>query len=718
MSRRNRINDGSEGPDTIAERTSEAAVRNKQIEEAANFVQVPVKAIRNADAGRGWGFVLGTVFPSIFTKSVPPADPYEPTSSIVHVMLNMDANVMEQFPVGASVPNSSGMFLWLPMQSYNALWHMGFVPGGYTESADGGGENGFAAAGENTYINSATLGIAALTYDQELAVPYGNTAQNYTIKFSPSLEKDYRSVRAFNGGIQFNSTTVSLGANTLGGRLNAAIIPDTIDIAQKAGEAYAISELITSSILSKEKAVAIGAQDGIRMNIGDNLHHGFQEPNIFAVNNEMGPQALIYSETHSLADPQAYLALMTGINGSNGLLAVHGLLDCYWISPRATTAPLDSMYTAVKFAPQNATLTGAGDAGWNPTKKNLTVTSGNVSQIGESDWLDIELRYYMKENASSDFWILNGERLTCVMKHCFVSIDNARNGSLDYRWYPESFTVPYPKTEGSTFADNYHVVSFKSQGNLQMGLASMSEAVKGAKTPNNAGVNAGAIGNVGKYLGTVVTVHYHSNSGISGTEAFNYTTATGFPFASHIIIGQKEVYAQAHDGHGRGTRGPAHIIRYDDLSAGQNVSLGGEINLQAVTQAELSQLTKAGNSMLRSPIKQDFLSLVHTLYTTESVRDIKTVYPLREYERLKNWLPDISYQDFSRRLMVECESNHPCAVAAETSGLMEGLGSTTGALAVPISGSGTFSGLNIGGRAGGIGGIQGLNYGSAAAFGM
>ena len=687
------------------ERDAESeADRERFLNEAANYVSVPSRAIKQADLNRGWDYVLGTVFPELFADAVPPADPYDPTSCLVHVLLNMDANVEQQTGFGP-VSNTSGMFLWLPIEAYNSLWHFGFVPSGYTEIGDIP-QNGFISGSDNTYANGINTGIRTLVYDQELAVPYGVTAQNYTVRFSPGLARDYRSVRAYNGGLQFSSTTVSLGANTLGGRLNASVIPDTVDIAQKSGEAYSTVEIITASVLSKEKAISVGAQDGIRMNIGDDIREMYQEPNAFAVNDTLGPEALIYQETYPFGTPLSYVATIAGIAGNNNPVSVDGLLDCFWISPRATTVPVSSMYTASSIITTNSTLFSST---WVPTKANLTLTSGNVSQIGESDWLDIQLRYYLNANVTSAALRNPHVLLQCKFHHCFVSIDSAKNGTLAYRWFAESRQWQFPSTNGGPANDDYQVATFTCRGNLQTGLNSMSESIIGAKLPAPSGTAAGALGNVGKYLGTFVTVNVAVRCGawsdelsVIGNQSVNFA------------ISQKEVYAQAHDGDSRGTRGPAHILRYDDLSVGQNISISGQINLQAVAQANLQQLTKAGSSVLRSPIKQDFLSMVHTLYTTESIKDFKAVYPLVDYNRLKRWMPEMTYSMFARRLMLEVDANHPVAVAAAASGMMEdlanaanvGIGSAN-VVTNAINGPGSWQGKLLGRLGGAAGSIAG-----------
>lgn len=675
------------------------------LNEAANYVSLPTRNIKNADLNRGWAYVLGTVFPEKFADAVPPADPYDPTTAPVHVLLNMDANVETQTGFGP-VSNTSGMFLWLPVEAYNALWHFGFVPAGYTEIGDVT-TNGFVTGSANSYINNNQTGIRALTFDQELAVPYGVTAQNYTIRFSPGLARDYRSVRAFNGGLQFSSTTVSLGANTLGGRLNASVVPDTVDIAQKAGEAFSSVEINTAAVLSKEKVISVGAQEGIRMNIGDDVRQVFQEPNTYAVNDTLGPEALVFQESYPFGTPLSYVATIAGINGNNNEWGLDGLLDCFWISPRATTVPLSEMYNASSIITNNCTLVSST---WTPTKANLTKTTGVVSQIGESDWLDIQLRYYLNANVSSTLFQAPFILFTAKFNHCFASIDSARNGTLSYRWYPESKQWLMPAASSGPANDDFQVATFTSRSNLQTGLNSMSESVIGAKVPTATNTySAGALGNVGKYIGTFVTVNACLRStllsdglAVLGNQSINFA------------VSQKEVYAQAHDGNNRGTRGPAHILRYDDLSVGQNISISGQINLQAVAQANLQQLYKAGSSVLRSPIKQDFLSIVHTLYTTESIKDFKCVYPLSEYNRLCKWMPDLSYSMFARRLMLQVDANHPVAVAAATAGMMDDLanagtiGMAPGTItANAVNGPGSWQGKLLGRLGGAAGSIAG-----------
>lgn len=625
----------------------------------AGFIHVPEREIRQADMNRSWNFAKGTLFPLLFPTATPPADPYEPTSSIVQVLINMSAPVKEQVPAADSenCPNSTGLILALPLRDYTAIWHMGFVPANtlarYGDASLGGF---YETDGPNPYMEG-------ITYISQLALPYGQSATNYTITFSPDLAENFNRLRVFSHMYEIVSGTTSTNANTISGKFNAAVVPDTVSIAQKNNVAFSTVELVTAASMAKQKVQNIKALDGVVVVLGDDLKQNFEEPNQFAVDKTPGSWSVIYrTSVQKTFDTNLFTP-----GAGTQMLQSNFALENFWVSPRAIGAAFWN--NAALSSPTGGFWAGAS---WPIGYGDLNITNTNgLDQIGEADFLDFRVSMLVQEFNASDTvpW---ETQIVANARHCFASIDDPISGRVVYRWVSETQCTPIINSQSALngASKNYNLTwEFGSQ--IGCGLSSMSKSAAGeCEIGRMPGVEPSASANSGKYIGSIVNLSLLllsevPISSIVGARCFLYTNGVS-------------VAVKPHGGAERGHRGPAHIIRYDNVASGQDLELSGVANCQAVNQSDLTQVSKMGSFDQRSPANQNALGLVHALYNGSEHHGWKSVWAAPDYYNRQAELSGMSYEDFARGISDSVHVGDTVMAHTEASGFFKDLGSTIG----------------------------------------
>jgi hypothetical protein len=593
----------------------------------AGLVHVPSEEIQHLESSTEWNFLRGTLFPERYPKAVPPSNAFDPITSPLSVKPTMNLALDKQVLSQASVPNTEGLILWLPKLAYNAFWHMGFVPRGTV----------IQMTGAPTLPTAIMPDLLDITYQDQCALPYGNSASKYIIKAPPDVARNFNKIRVYNGAIHLRSPTVSIGDVTLNGRVSAAVVSDTTDVAQVDGSAYPQSELVTSARQSKEIIENIDIQQGAVTVIGDDLRGDFIEPDQWPVSKSIGTMAVVDRGVANIA-----------LEGSAVNLPMAAVLNMFqwWVSPRNVTASF----------PTDIPL----NVEWNTSQVYETYKNNVlVDQIGEADRLDFKIR--MALQLSCPDVRCSEINININMLHVFQSISSGITGNVGTRIYSQNRSITkllYGSTvSGNLYAGvNTDVVIDETFETTDAMLSNMSE-----QSEPNLQSPSGFKQDTGKYIGTSIRV------------IATFSSFDNIPQGSKQeinISASGEVLCKPHGGAELGHRGPAHILRYASLSAEQELILEGMVNMQAISKSTLNQLVKSGSMDQREPAVQQALNLCHSLYSNQEQMLWKSVWARNQYLAWLNKLQQMSYRDFAAGLLEQGDMSDTSVRSAAAAGFM------------------------------------------------
>jgi hypothetical protein len=558
------------------------------------------------------------------------------------------------------VPYSSGLYLSLPQESHESLWHMGFVgPNtGITIASDGydlfpTNPRGFdvrfhyfGAQQENVVLGLCTkYPGSSLIYVGELALP--RVGPNFGITYSPNVSDNYSKVRAFASDFKMSSTTISGTNFNIGGVFHSGVIADTRYVSQvtmdttAARLAYPAAALISQSITRPDDLHNVPVSTGAIDLMGPDYPREWcatDVDNTDTLHSEWKRYKYSVSST-PVIPMQTYV---TGL--------VHG---AYHIAQLWITS------TDTEFHITNQTSPSGVGA---PTNWQRIY----YGPINEDGILDVDVTASV--SIAGDFADLSNPltyRCFANFIHVFAYADV--DGTVHYNLSSENqqYTL--------TGVETLQVVA-----NSNGGVAGIARNVGGAIFPQAPHIfksrprmcrNGMQNTTGGKYLGTLCTLS------IIADDAFGYTRE----YAVYAYPGTVRVRARNVNAPGR--VGPAHIIRYDNVGIGQQIAFAGTQWMQGIALGHLSPFIKTNGMSLTVP-DNIFAKFVDLLWAMSPL--YRRIMSLEQYNRIVK--PYFTTLDV-KELMLSIEK-----MDSATSVLIKSLGNAGGWLPAAQSGAGQVGG--------------------------
>jgi len=498
------------------------------------------------------------------------------------------------------VPFSSGMVLWLTQDGLNSIYHMGFVPAGALVEVAGGGPADTALRGMTTVgtfygPNWNGAGFSGfdfnangwhIDYTAEVALPRSGVGN--TIKLSPELDKNFSRVKTLAGSFTVQGSTVSIGVLALDGQLAGGAIADTRDIAQNKANgvptSYSVSDLKTGSVTVKDGVSQVSLQDGIVMLVGPDLPNKFSAPRQTLTDT-------IEAEFFVLDSTIKFNPLPIGDIGVPDHAKPAETLFQLYITPWK----------------QNVWVATANQA---PSVVPEYYTRVDVDPIGETGVLDIKVEVklgcYFNPNGPPDVeWRINNEFAVSVnAMHIFERI------GADGAVYRSVFSERYTETRS---------LAWMRSAALSRTVGK-SSAIECTFEPRRFRTS---FTEQGKYMG----------SNIYASVQFNQVGA-GFDVGSRFAVTCQApiISISARNDDKEGRVGMAHIIRYDNASPTQQITMRGNIKTLAIPRGQVAAFVQAAIAAASSASDSDVLNFALQLWNSDNT-SFARIYRLQDYNK-------------------------------------------------------------------------------------
>lgn len=529
-------------------------------------------------------FLKQTINPRAF-KTGPPAllDPSVLQKS-VEVNLHTAVATMEPAPDQTPiVSNQTGLVLWFPKRGYNSVLHMGIIPKGsvawaaasYDDPAAVGTGMGppiftptIDTAGD--FVTGQVSGVKRFVFASALAVPriYDK------ISFAPNLRDDFTYARVVGGVMEMHSSTIATGKMVLNGQMTTAVVSDSTGVAQSSdgSGAYTVASLYTAARTKKEYVGEKSAADGVLSVVGSDISSHYPASDPFSEDSISGPWVEFSANV-----PQTATVTNPTSNGP----ATFSLFSM-WTSPWNVECydwdgrPGPPFFDEVKI--------GIGSAG--PVK---------LPPVSEFAVPDIRLRMQIEANPSPG--VGGYHMLNFAVTAFFASCTDSKSGACKIQQVVVRRSVPY---EASFFKVAYPDTSTMTSGNNAYFSFDFTFEI-GSEVKAAGGVDV-----LGKYIG----------SRISLTDSLIVAGGNG----TSIVYKMKKtgVFARLRQHYEPGNIGPVHVLRYDNIGAGQTLHASGTLNIQCVPKASIASYIQKELTKTQMAGNASMLSLLYNLYNVES----------------------------------------------------------------------------------------------------
>jgi hypothetical protein len=456
------------------------------------------------------------------------------------------------------VPFSNGLVLNFPQYGVDAVYHMGIVPAGAfvrrlrTNVSGPGIEAGIRGlrlqnsyCGLNVYNGADPVQPAyCLRYNAELALP--RTGTDNAISIEPQLSSQFNKVRAIAGKLTYHSSTIS-GANfNLSGTFSSGVLADTRDCCQVAGNgatrAFPVAALVTQSASRGDTLKNSQVIEGAFDLIGPDYPRRWTQPDTDVTDSLMG-------EFTTFAVPN-WNALPFGPAGqANIALTNSHAIAQVWCSPWQTDFWVD-----------DGSQTGPNAHLLPPLLYNRPQLTA-IDEMGVFD-IDVMFNVAIQANGAAFTDDLRVE-ITTNFTHVYATIDTA--GAVQYftNGQAEIYSVELRGNVGRASCNNG---TFNTRNFKPLKYSARPKMMRSGFTNTPGG---------GKYLGTLVSITQMV------TEAPAAATVASMEYQQPII----KIRARTIDLPGH--LGPCHVLRYDDVAAGQQLQINGVCVAQGIAQGSL-----------------------------------------------------------------------------------------------------------------------------------
>lgn len=508
------------------------------------------------------------------------------------------------------VLNSRGLILWFPKYGVGAIYHYGIVPQG-------------AISDRSTYMtwNSLTnylavsgayktTGTLQFVYNFALGLP----RLSNPIVLGTDLGLQFSKARGYGGAIHMKSASIATGATALTGLFAAANIQDTRDICQSANGAdcFATSNLAENAKNPLDYVSGIEVRDGLVNIQGGDIPESYSVPD--AINNVSGDDAWITAPF--LNCPQTTV----GYTVAGNQVAIFG----GWYSPWNVSCieGLNNGGVIVQDDPAYLYQQGIGALG--------PVPLPNIQEMGTFK-VDFICHFNGTFPATGDTFV------TVVIEHVFAGITDDTVGRIGYQSLRTQISR---KVTGSYSTVVPNSAAFTPAG-VGIDLSHVSDV-------RDQYISRGGLKTLGKCIGIKVAVFATSTFNAAG--AFNvrllsraptvsaYGTTLPQQFADNETRPGPTIAFQAQEINSPGQVGPCHVMRYDNIGAGQTMVLDGCLNVEAVATQAIAHLIQSQMMTTKMAMHSNVYPLVYALFNGDS--PFKTCYSGPDYQHFLSTIVD------------------------------------------------------------------------------
>jgi hypothetical protein len=521
------------------------------------------------------------------------------------------------------VPFTSGLYLSLPQESHESVWHMGFVPPGTQFGVNYAGFTAFPGAPTargmdiRPHYCGPLMAITIATnlnyptyyfkYIGELALP--RIGPNHGISFATSVSQNYSKVRAFAADFKISSTTISGSNFNMAGVFTSGIIADTRNIALAQTDQSATRQAYPAALLNAQSITRPDDLSGVEVMKGAIDIMGPDYPRQWC--------SVDVDATDTIqAQWQTFQYVIGNTNvvplwaGSAAIAAGAQNVAQFWVCCSDTEFFI-SNYTNVNSAPTN----------W---QKFYT---GAINEDGMLD-IDVSARASVAASGAGPLSRFCQYDYVCNFIHVCAYV--RPDGLVQYNLSSETQRVPITMAASNSQLSNFN--------NGLLGPPVMTQTTQ---IPNQAPYifkarprmqrTGMAVATGGKYLGTLVTL----------SMMFVGQDTAADQYAVFAYPGQIRVRARNVDAPGR--VGPAHIIRYDGLGVGQQMSFAGTTWLQGIALGQLAPFINNNGVTLTVP-DSIFSKFVELLWAMSP--KYRRILSLAEYNQyVKPYFRDLTMGD-------------------------------------------------------------------------
>ena len=645
------------------------------------------------------GFIQQTIDPVNYNTR-PPAIQH-PTAVYKKIDAELTYTIGPQVPAPVTnyqIPNGRGLILWFPKLGVDSIYHMGIIPKGAQSFRQGTGATFTANSLTNSLrVDSATTtnwnsGIWAFNFTRALALPRFDVP----IKLAPVLGINFSRSRLYGGALKVWSNTISIGNTALNGSLTTSVISDTRDVAQnEAGDdCFSVVDQAQSARTEKECVKEVDANIGVVNVQGPDFGAEYRAPE--AIND--------VREEGGWATPVSFP--VTRRNGLNFAATMGAPSYNQWPVFSAWYSPWGvDQEEGVNAALASTNYLGGG--GIRPAEP--AITTGPISEMGVFD-VKFQARFRLENLAGADLATVAPTRdltVVSIVEHVFAGVRDSATGITQINILRTTNATSRPFTAWQYKANSD--TQWQRSWALDIGHYSNIQ---------DEFIAQGGMQNFGKCIGVKVSILM---SALPITLTGDVVVDSLRPYVPVTFSNQATWVEQtsgpkisffARDINIVGQCGPAHIIRYDNIGAGQNLRISGVLNTESVAKGNLAPYLQGavGNTSM-SP-DANVLPLVWMLYN--GISPFKCSWEASDYDRFRD--------EFVKNLTPEslaalADNDTRIHSASSAAGLFSSIGGAIGGIGDAIFGaSGQFgtggqSSTNLGAQFG-----AGGQFGASGGF--
>lgn len=579
------------------------------------------------------------------------------------------------------VPYQRGMYIAFPQYGVDRVFHYGFVEAGsyIRVGLSTLTQSGSRLRIQNSYVGPKTAISAnnfvgySLTFNADLALP--RVGQGIGFQIEPELESNYSKLRAFASKMVLSSTTISGSNFNLSGTFSSGVIADTRDICQITGangvsRAFPVAALsqqsITKGDVLRTSSVAEGAVDLM----GPDYPRMWTQPR-----NDVCDVMEAQWQKMNIANTNKVILNNVALGALGATGSVYDIFQ-YWVTPWDT-----DMWVS------NGTTTSV--ASQKPTNQEVV----RCAPINEDGVLDIDVNFSPRVGwgNATDQALQHNLTLHTVVNAVHVFAYAGTNGLVNYNTFGET----------QQFDADFHSAQFGAGASenaingVFIGVTNCKCKFRPARLRPGFAVSTG-----GKYVGTLISMTSNlTNASFEPASSTTMANPAGNIYAQVSDIGIT-VAGRTADTDGR--VGIAHIIRYDDVTEGQQIQFQGSAIIQGVAQGKLQPFVTRSIGTLTIP--DTMLTKLLDILWGRSER-FRRICTLRDYrERILPFSAELSGGSIADIIAkLDPDERVVANIAANAAGIFGGLG----------EGIGSLFGLGDVGRA--LGGIGDKVFGTGSA---
>ena len=545
-------------------------------------------------------------------STVPP-NMFNQTTFSKNVSVGGNWVIREPTAIVGPVKDSPGAVVWNVQHGVGDIQRLGFIPSGTTVPLGDGTHSIFYQPGQ--YIP------CHLTFGQEVPCPYSPLlASKYVASISPDLGEDFSVVRCYAGMISLQSDAVPIGNTALTGRFAGGSINDIRDMFQSSTGALTESNLQQQTMTSKDGIKNVGVSDGIVSILGPDLVPTFGPPDMSNVRGNG------ISDTEVLHVPGG---VMTGayVYGTSGVYArpvfltpIEGCTCNFEPTPGVITNSVQ-----MSPLPMHQSVRISCEA---PSISMWTGSAGNFLQAYTS-YQVMHLYASVRDDG------------TVNLDNTVDVVDKVSTGGVGVHCWDETVLGPTWSVIPSTGSDftNYPPFSFSFSTPMPMSRGNMY---------------------VGSLIVPILNTQY---VGAPGPDSNLH-----YKIDARYDIGWK-IAVEALDLYNSGTLGPTRVLRWDNVSAGQELKLDGLLLAQCVPEGQIAPFVAPTAQMQQVALHLNVYPWINTVFN--GTGPYRRIWNGKEYANMVAMLRDMSTDDTGK--LTPADNN-----AGEAAGLFSSIGSFAG----------------------------------------